>query len=86
MIILLYFDWSGSRKELKEWNGKIVAASDQTGVKYLGLYGSMGEKWNYVGMFETKSYDEFLKMGKQVKRPTQMSHYITEILMKQRME
>ena len=86
MIILLYFDWSGSRKELKEWSDKIVAACEQNGVKYLGLYGSMGEKWNHVGMFETKSYDEFLKMGKHVKRPPHMSHYITEILLKQRLE
>lgn len=85
MIILLYFDWCGSRKELKEWNDKIVDACENTGIKYVGLYGSMNEKWNYVGVFETKSYDEFLKMGKQVSRPPCMTHYITEILMKQKL-
>jgi hypothetical protein len=83
MIILLYFDWGGSRKELKEWNERIVEACDKAKVKYLGLYGSMNVKWNYVGVFETESFDVFLEMGKCVNQPPCMIHYITEILLKQ---
>ncbi|MFB0557645.1 MAG: hypothetical protein ACETVY_00875 [Candidatus Bathyarchaeia archaeon] len=85
LIILLYFDWSGSRKELMEWNDKISEACEKGGVTYTGLYGSMNEKWNYVSVFETKSYDDFLSMGKHVTRPQYMTHYITEILMRQKL-
>ncbi|HUS79217.1 MAG TPA: hypothetical protein VM050_11235 [Patescibacteria group bacterium] len=81
MRILLYFDWSATRKELKEWEDKIKVACDETKVTYMGLHGSMNEKWNYVGMFETDSFDEFQVMARKVPRPKYMTHHITEILM-----
>lgn len=86
MLILLYFDWCGSRKELKEWVSRITEACKETDVEFTGLYGSMNKKWNHVGVFETDSYDEFLRMGKLVKRPSCMSHYITELLLKQKIQ
>ena len=85
MIILLYFDWCGSRKELKDWCDRVSEACGETGIKYMGLYGSMNEKWNHVSLFESNSYDDFLKMGRMVKRPPCMTHYITEILMQQKL-
>ena len=83
MIILLYFDWAGTKAELKEYCEKIVSACENTEVQLMGLYGPMNVKWNYVGMFETDSYDRFLKMGRQVTRHPKMPHHITEILIKQ---
>ena len=82
MKILLYFDWAGSRKDLKEWHDKIIVACKETEVSYDGLYGSMNEKWNHVAMFEANAYDEFLKMAGKVPRRTMMTHYITELLLK----
>lgn len=83
MIILLYFDWAGTRKELKEYNEKIMKACEEADVALLGLYGPMNVKWNYVMMFEADSYDRFLKMGKNVSRHPSMTHHITETLIKQ---
>ena len=83
MIILLYFDWVGSSKELKEWETKINEACEKTGVEYKGLYGSMNEKWNYVSIFEAEDYGHFLAMGKHVVRPQKMPHNITEVLLPQ---
>ena len=80
MKILLYFDWVGTRKELKEQDKKMQKSCDETGVEYLGLYGSMNEKWNYVWLFEAKSFDHFLEMSSKVPRPIHMTHYITELL------
>ena len=85
MIILLYFDWNGSRRELKEWKDKLTESCENTGIKYMGLYGSMNEKWNYVCMFETESYDKFLEMCRNVGRPPRMPHHISEILIPQRL-
>lgn len=80
MIILIYFDWTGSRKELKDWNERIIESCKNIGVKYMGLYGPHNKKWNYVSIFESESYDKFLEMGKKVIRSTSMPHHISEIL------
>ena len=83
MIILLYFDWVGSHKELKVWETNIKEACEKTNVEYQGLYGSMNEKWNYVSIFEAEDYGHFLAMGKHVDRPLLMPHNIVEVLLPQ---
>jgi len=83
MIILLYFDWVGGHKELKEWETKIREACVNSGVEYEGLFGSMNEKWNYVSIFEAEAYENFLAMGKKVARPQMMPHNIVEVLLPQ---
>ena len=83
MIILLYFDWAASRNELKEYKERIIKACEQVGVSFMGLYGSMNVKWNYVSMFKAESYERFLEMGRQVSHHPKMTHYITEILIPQ---
>jgi len=80
MKILLYFDWAGTRKEVAEHAAKMEAAAKETGVTYLGIYGSMNQKWNFCYMFDAKSYDQFMDMAKKIPRPIQMTHYITELL------
>ncbi len=86
MKILLYFDWAGSRKELKDHDEKMRGAAEEVGTEYIGLYGSMNEKWNFVWLFEAKSFDHFMEMGRKVPRPPQMTHYITELLIPVRLE
>ena len=83
LIILIYFDWMGNRTELKEYNEKIKQACGKFGVHYLGIYGPMNLKWNYVNIFETDSFDRFLQMGRQVPRHPKMPHHIAEILFPQ---
>jgi hypothetical protein len=80
MKILLYFDWAGPRKELKEHDKKMQKSCLESGVEYDGLFGSMNEKWNYVWIFDAQGYDHFLEMARKVTRPINMSHYITELL------
>ena len=81
MKVLLYFDWSGgTRKGVKDWVNNITRAAEETGIEYLGLYGSMNKKWKYCAIFDTTSYDDFLTMAWKVPRPKYMTHYITELL------
>ncbi len=61
-------------------------AAEEVGTEYMGLYGSMNEKWNYVWLFEAKSFDHFMEMARKVPRPPQMTHYITELLIPVRLE
>ena len=83
MLIFLYFDWLGSSTELKEWEIKIREACVNTHVEYKGLFSSMNEKWNYVSIFETEIYGNFLTMGKKVMRPQKMPHNIVEAFLPQ---
>ena len=83
MIILLYFDWVGSTKELKDWEDRIKEACENTGVEYKGLYGPINEKWNFVSILETETYDNFLAMGKKVVRHQKMPHNIAQVLLPQ---
>ncbi|MCX6642508.1 MAG: hypothetical protein NTV15_03870 [Candidatus Bathyarchaeota archaeon] len=80
MKILLYFDWVGTRMELTEHDAKMKTAANETGVTYMGIYGSMNQKWNYVYVFEATSFDHFFAMTQKVPRPVQMTHYISELL------
>jgi hypothetical protein len=80
MKILLYFDWVGSRKELKEHDKRMQKACQDSGVEYMGIHGSMNQKWNYCWLFDARSYDHFMEMAARVPRPPQMIHYVTEHL------
>jgi hypothetical protein len=85
MKILLYFDWIGTRKELKEHDKKMQKSCIETHVEHEGLYFSMNAKWNYVWVFEANSFDHFLEMSSKVSRPVHMTHYITELLIPTRL-
>ncbi|HIH88407.1 TPA: hypothetical protein HA344_04250 [Candidatus Bathyarchaeota archaeon] len=80
MKILLYFDWVGSRKELREHDKRLQNASKEVGVEYMGIHGSMNQKWNFCWIFSARSYDHFMEMTAKVPRPPQMTHYATELL------
>jgi hypothetical protein len=84
MKILLYFDWTGSRKEVKDWDNKMTLAAAETGVEYLGLHASMNKKYHYCAIYDALSYDDFLKTTWKVPRPIHMTHYITELLIPSR--
>jgi hypothetical protein len=55
MKILLYFDWAGSRKELREHDKRMCR--HEVGVEYMGIHGSMNQKRNYCWLFDARSYD-----------------------------
>jgi len=62
MKVLLYFDWVGSRKELREHDKRMQNAAKEVGVEYMGLYGTMNQKWNYSWLFEARSYAHLMVM------------------------
>ncbi|MBS7619129.1 hypothetical protein KEJ21_00565 [Candidatus Bathyarchaeota archaeon] len=83
MIILLYFDWVGGLSELKDLNEKIKKSCEDEKVKYMGIYGPLNLKWNYVWIFEVESYEDFIRMAHNIHRHPKMPHHIAEILIPQ---
>jgi len=83
LIILICFDWLGNRTELKGYSTRIKQSCKKFNIPFLGSYGSMKAKWDYVSVFESNSFDEFLEMGRKVTRHSKMSHHMVEILLRQ---
>lgn len=86
MIILVFFDWSAPGKELKRWNKTFKEACEEHGMTYKGLYGPMGQKFNFTWIIESDSVDKFIETTQSVSRPPAMTHYITEVLLPQVLE
>lgn len=86
MIILVFFDWSSSVKELKSWNGQFKEACEERGMTFKGLYGPMGQKFNYTWIIESDSVDKFIETTSAVNRPAAMTHYIIEVLIPQNLD
>ncbi|MCW3988511.1 MAG: hypothetical protein NWE88_00365 [Candidatus Bathyarchaeota archaeon] len=86
MIILVFFDWSATGKELKRWNNTFKEACEKHGMTYKGLYGPMGQKFNFTWIIESDSVDKFIEATKSVSRPPAMTHYITEVLLPQKLD
>ena len=85
MIVLLYFDWFGAVEELKEMEGKMIAAFARAeGVEYKGRYGPDNRKFHFVYVFETKSYEKLLDVLTDPKMPPRdykkLTHGTFEIL------
>ncbi len=86
MIILVFFDWGASGKELMRWNNTFKKACEEHGMTYKGLYGPMGQKFNFTWIIESDSVDKFIATTKSVSRPPAMTHYITEVLIPQELD
>ena len=83
MILLVFFDWSASGKELKRWNHQFKEACEAHGMTFKGLYGPMGQKFNFTWIIESDSVDKFIETMKSISRPPAMTHYSTEVLIPQ---
>jgi hypothetical protein len=53
---------------------------------FKGLYGPMGQKFNFTWIIESDSVDKFIETTKAVNRPPAMTHYITEVLIPQELD
>ena len=74
MIILWYFNWrtppgEDKWKGLKDYYEKVKKAFDQSGVKFVGPYAPLGDRWNFVWMFETESFDKYMEVFRSVGLP-----------------
>ena len=60
MLVLYYFRWTGTAKELKEYIGEIKALTNGIeGVNFKGIFAPISE-WNCVILFEGTNYEKVL--------------------------
>jgi hypothetical protein len=72
MIILMYFQWKGTNEERKAYEKEAKEKWDKIkGVKLMGFYSpSIG--WNRAVLYETDSFDLWLK--NTAKKPEKMGN------------
>jgi len=85
VIVLLYFDWFGAAKELKELEEKVKAiCAEVDGVDYKGRYAPDSRKFHFVYVFEVVSYDKLLEVLTGPEMPPRdykkLTHGVFEIL------
>jgi len=86
MIILWYFNWrtapgEDKSKGLKEFYEKVNKAFEKTDIKFLGPYGPLNERWNYVWVFEAESFDKYAEVWMALgSTPKEITNHVTTML------
>ena len=76
ILIINYFDWSGTRERLSAWVEAIRDQCEEHNVKFIGLYGPSQVKFNWAMLFESSSQDKFNKTWRELKMPPEVTHMI----------
>ena len=79
MIQLYYFDWKGTKEELKKYCSRYKKACEKHKVVFKGCYAPPQEKWHYVIVVEAPhlsnvSYDVFNPPFYEVGKSKEMTH------------
>ena len=83
MLVLYYFDWSGSPEALQEYKKSFQEVCRETdGIEFNGSYMSHQQRWSNVWIFKTTGYDRFVEAIYKIPSDISMNeaHGITEIL------
>ncbi len=62
MIVINYFDWSGTRDGLMGWVEAVRAECERQGVRLRGLYGPSQVKFNWCFIHEADSQDQYTRV------------------------
>lgn len=90
MLFLIYFNWSGTSAELKEYIDRFKVIWDETeGIEFKDVYNTMGGGWNAVILLEG-SWDASMKAWStylnKYGRPQRVTLSKAEILVKRRLD
>jgi hypothetical protein len=86
MIILVHFDWTGSRKALMKWNQEFKEACEKYDINFKDLHIPLGHKFNFTWVLESESGDRYMEITSSLTRPQAMTHVITEFLVEKNLE
>ena len=64
MLLLYYFNWSGSPEEFKEYAGRMKGIINEAeGIEFSGFFVPISE-WHYVLVTKAEGYEKFLQAMK----------------------
>lgn len=90
MLLLIYFNWSGTSAELKEYSEQFKSVFDATaGVTFKGVYNTISGGWNAVFLLEGSWEASMTAWGTYLDkygRPSQETLSKIELLVERRMD
>jgi hypothetical protein len=76
MIVINYFDWSGTREGLTRWVELLRSESEKHKVIFLGLYGPSQVKFNWAIIQEVNSQEHYHKTWSDLTMPMEVTHQV----------
>ena len=74
MLVISYFDWSGTREGLMGWVEAVRAECEKQGVRLLGLYGPSQVKFNWCFIHEVDSQEQYTRTMRSLTMPAEVTH------------
>ena len=76
MIVINYFDWSGTRDGLIKWVESVRSECESNDIKFMGLYGPSQVKFNWSLIHEVKSQEHYNKTWQNLAMPVEVTHQV----------
>ncbi len=67
MYELVYFNWSGTKEEMKKEGEIVKRIASKYGVELVGLFVPSSE-WKHAVLYKSKDFESFLKFQKEVRK------------------
>ena len=76
MLVISYFDWSGTRDGLMGWVEAVRSECEKHGVELLGLYGPSQVKFNWCFIHEVDSQEQYIRTMRSLTMPAEVTHQV----------
>ncbi|MCW4049739.1 MAG: hypothetical protein NWE89_08380 [Candidatus Bathyarchaeota archaeon] len=76
MLVINYFDWSGTRDGLTRWVEAVRSECEKAGVKFMGLYGPSQLKFNWSMVHEVHDQAHYHRTWQGLTIPAEVTHQV----------
>lgn len=80
MIVINYFDWSGTRDGLMRWVEAVRSECEKQKIKFMGLYGPSQVKFNWAMIHEAETQERYQRTWRNLTIPTEVTHQVIHYL------
>jgi hypothetical protein len=76
LIVINYFDWSGTRDALTRWVEAVRSECEKNNVGFMGLYGPSQVKFNLCFIHEVDTQERYHRMWSGLTMPAEVTHQV----------
>jgi hypothetical protein len=76
MIVINYFDWSGTRDGLTRWMEQVQTECEKHNVELMGLFGPSQVKFNWCFIHRVDSQEQYHRTWRDLAMPAEVTHQV----------
>ena len=76
MIVINFFDWSGTRSSLTSYVEAVSGECEKHGIRMLGLFGPEQDRFNWAFIFEVTDPEQYHRLSRDTAIPIEVTHAI----------